>query len=205
MGILSNYENLDAGTVPNNVDKFEPSCPEIIRKDIPKAVFDIYSNFIGYEIHMMDNISIPFTVNKKIKVPMTSIVYRQAGLSPNNTVEGYYGQKAYNTIDCTSYTCYGYNINGYIWETDDVFVWDDCGTRTIELTPGMADSVLEVNLYDFRGKLLLTKNELGSNTLEWQFTEEDYKSLYCGMFRCEVNLIRPEYSEIIDTIQLIIL
>ena len=205
MGILSNYEHITNKPFPNNVDKFAIDCSATIDNRVPKEIYDVRNNFVGYEIHSMDNVEIPFTVNKSIRVPLTALVYRDRGLSPNNTTVGNRLQKAYNTIDCTSYTCYGYNINGYIWETDAFLEFDLCGDKQIELTPYMSESLIEVKIINFRGKTLLTKSDFGVDTLKWRLTEEEYNKLGTGIFNCEINCITEENSSTVDRIKLIIL
>ena len=204
MGILSNYENLSTTYTPNNVDTFSPECPQEIKCENPNKIINARGLFVGYEINFNDNVVIPFTINKSIKVPLTAIVYREASQSPDNTVEGQYGQKAYNIIDCKSYTCYGYNINGYIWEIDNVFEWDACGERCVTLTPNMSSNILEVNIYDFRGNKILSNSDFGVNTLNWNFTEKEYNKLRTGIFDCEINLITENYSKVIGKLKLVI-
>lgn len=166
MGMFDSYNNLNDNYIPNNI---EPRCcqTKILDSSIPKIIYNLNNEFVGYQWHSGDIFDLILSVNKKILVSESSLILDNQGEIPNVLLPGkFIGQKAYNIVDCKSWTLMSIIDDGYIWEEDKLFTYCDDGDKEIELRPDMTDKYIEFNLYDFRyDKIYSQVSDVGESSL----------------------------------------
>lgn len=171
---------------------------------LPRKVYNIKNNFIGYEWSYGDTFTFCLSTVEKIKIKEDSIVYQNFGECPDTSTVGYPGQQAYNVSSCTSWTCIGVYDGLFIWIKDDVVIYPDDGTLEIDLTPCAKDCELEVTIYNFRWEPIHTFKQLGANEISCVVNKEVSEDLVPGVYYCTFRVTCGSASYIKDKFMFIV-
>lgn len=200
MSMFDNYDNQNIFHVPNNISVNPAKEYNTIDTSIPKKIYDIKNNFIGYSWDYGDTFDLILSVNNKIPVKHDSIIFSEPNITPTTDTAGYKGLQAYNTIDNKSWTCVG-TINGlYVWVEDDEVTYAINGTTIIEMQRDVMDKTIIVDIYDFRWEHIKSYEESNSHTIACRIDD----TLQSGLYYCTVKLVGENKNELISKFSLTI-
>lgn len=191
--MFANYENLSSTYVPNNQKK-ELVKQEIFNQDIPKKEYDMNGNFIGYSFAYGDTVEIEYFLDKTVCVEEDAIIYERHDEKPDSTVEGYKGQKAYNTYDLNCWICESLDQSIYNWKKLDKFVVPENGKKSIHVKSNhiFTNSTAKVTISNFRyeevysASIELSPNE--SSAFSIVIDKELSTKLLKGIYNCLVEV-----------------
>ena len=108
MGMFDNYDNLNPDYIPNNTTKYIDKYYLTINSQIPRPLYDIKNNFLGYSWDNGEIFDFNMSVDDMITIRENSIIYDTPGESPDTyTIGEIEGQQAYNVVDAKSWTFSG--------------------------------------------------------------------------------------------------
>lgn len=96
-------------------------CDEVVEKysnNTPYAEYNAEGEIVGYYWYYGDTVDIQFDITGELTVEQDAIVYTCLGEKPTEKTAGKINQKAYNVVDCLSWTCVAIENDRYLWQED---------------------------------------------------------------------------------------
>lgn len=190
MGMFDNYNNINPDYIPNNTHNNTELKYMCIKNSLPRKIFDIKNNFIGYHWYTGERFEHTVSVNKSIQVENDAIIYTEEGQCPTiTTVATHTGQHAYNTKDSKSWTFCGKDKNTYIWVEDNYLVYPLKGDKTITLCTDMNNKYIHFNIFNFRWESIYEKNgNIGESELSVSIDESLSEILVPGVYYVIISI-----------------
>jgi hypothetical protein len=188
MNMFDNYNNGSITNTPNNLNDTSVYNEISISKDIPKEVYDINNQFVGYTWNHGDIFTFELNVNDVIKVHKYSLIYTESKEEPSTSTIGFKGQKAYNIKDRICWTCLGIYDDFYVWSEDEDITYDESGTKEITFETDMTDKSMEVTIYNFRWEPIKTFSNSDYNCILIDINTELSKELVSGLYKCRIRI-----------------
>lgn len=192
MSMFSSYENLPSNYIPNNSSPKEEKQTLRVEKTLPRVAKNVYGTPIGLSWNYGDRFDLKLSLKQKIKVNKDSIIYNKTGETPSTSTCGVAGKQAYNTRDCKSWTCVGFNDGLFLWIEDDNIIYSSDGTKEIELNPDFSNKNLICEIYNFRWELIANYSATGANDISIPVDDDIDKILKPGVYYC---LLRSKEGE----------
>ena len=194
MKMFDNYDNLDPEYIPNNISKDTDTNYIILDNTLPRPIYDIKNNFIGYTWDEGEFFDLNISVNDKIKVKENSIIFNCPGEYPDTyTAAEIKGQQAYNTADGKSWTYVGKANDLHIWIEDIDLIYPINGDKIIEINTDMIDNHIELDIYNFRWEKIYSKTgETGKSNIVLQIDEEMSEILKPSVYYVIVKICSEE-------------
>ena len=116
-------------------------------------------------------------------------------MSPSDTV-GKINQRAYNTADKISWTCIAIDGDKRDWHKDDIFTYDESGSRSVYVSAEdyLLDKFVEITLYNFRMEPIHTETFKGNPKIIFNITKELSKKLVKGIYYCSLSVFNEDVS-----------
>lgn len=204
MSMFDSYDNLNPRRIPNNISNNPPKEYNIIDTTIPKKMYNVKNEFIGYTWEYGTEFDFIISVNDLIKVKRDSVVYNEIGEEPTTATVGYKGQQCYNTVDNKSWTCVGIIDGFYVWVPDEKVTYAKDGTTTIEMQEDMTARSIRVEIYDFRRELLKSFENSGCNSICCRMDKDIYEVMKSGVHYVTVKILGLEEVEIKQNFEILI-
>ena len=186
MSMFTNYDNQPDNYIPDNIrDMLD--CPRLFLTDeLPLEEVNVLGKFIGYKWHYGDTFDFVIPTQKIVKVECDAIVYTDTHITPTQSTIGRIGQMAYNTVDLLCWKCRGLFGDVYEWDLQEWFTYPAKGTKEVTLIihKDIAQNKVKLNIYDFREEKVLERWFDGADTVSFSLTDEEYKVLIPGVYRC---------------------
>ena len=194
MGMFDTYDKLNPDYIPNNTTDYKDIYYLTIDSEIPRPMYDIKNNFLGYTWDKGEIFDFNISVDDMITVRENSIIYEHSGEQPDiYTVAEVEGQQAYNIVDCKSWTFSGKTENLYIWVEDTELTYPVNGDKSIMINTDMTDAHIQLDIYNFRWENIHTQNgEIGESDIVLHIDEEISKLLKPGVYYVTLKICSEE-------------
>ena len=190
MSMFDNYDNLSSSYKPNNNEQCI-TINKVYNDNIPKKEYNHNGVFIGYSWNYGDTVSIPYSVNKTIKVEEDAIIYLDRDQAPSSTTIGIFGQKAYNSIDKKCWICKTLDQDVYNWVEQDKFTYPSNGTKEMLIINDldMISKSIKFTISNFRKEEIYSTESNGSSNMTIYIDEELSKKLVKGLYYANFSII----------------
>lgn len=154
MGLLDNYNNLQADYIPNNFNQCVEQnlnnqfAPE--NKTRPYIEYNERGEQIGYYWYQGDTVEFEFDLIGEITLQYDSIIYNIPNKSPTSETIGKLNQLAYNIVDKKEWKCTSINNNIYTWEEVEYSIPNWGSNYYITAEEYLKDKYIRIQLFDFR-------------------------------------------------------
>lgn len=194
MGMFDRYDNLSSDYIPDNTTTYLDKEFLTIDSQIPRPMYDINNNFIGYSWDKGELFEFEVSVDDMITVRKNSLLFNNTGEAPDSyTVAETIGQQAYNTVDAKSWTFVGKTDNLYNWIEDDELLYPVNGDKSIIIHTDMTNKYIELSIFNFRQELVYSQQGvLNESSLMLKVDEELSKILNSGIYNVEVKICSDE-------------
>ena len=182
--MFDNYDKLNPDYIPNNTTTYLDTEYLTIDSEVPRPMYDIKNNFIGYTWDEGESFDFKMSVDDMITIRRNSLIYEKAGEHPDvYTVAEVGGQQAYNVVDAKSWTFTGKSSNLYIWVEDDELTYPVNGDKSIMINTDMTDAYIELDIYNFRWEKIYSQNgEVGNSDIVLHIDSEMSDILKPGVY-----------------------
>ncbi len=201
MGMFLNYQNIADNYMPNNLINAFPlkvTDSKLYPTDASKPYeeYNVKGELDGYFWRYGDTLNLEFSLDGEITLEGNSIVVSSRGVTPTNSTAGRVGQRFYNVLDFTSYTCVSTMGGRYIWEKDPVFTYPSCAEKTVYVSASdyLADKDVEVTIYNFRLEPICKKIYKGATTIVFPIDTELSSVLVKGIYYCSLRVFSATMS-----------
>jgi hypothetical protein len=195
---------MDPNYMPHNVEHNHNEQYLEVENTLPRKVYNIQDNFIGYSWSEGDTFTFNINVNDTIKVKEDSIINNESGVYPTTETIGYKCQQAYNTVDNKSWTCVDCLNGMFIWVLNTVVTYSKYGTKEINMNIDMQGKTLKFDLYNFRWELLENVSKQNSDTLQLHIDEELSDKLPSGLYYGVISIIDDDNIQTKDKFTIMI-
>ena len=208
MGMFLNYQNIADNYIPNNLQTAFPhnvaeSKLNPLDASKPYEEYDVKGNLCGYFWRYGETLNLEFQIDGEITVEDDAIILTTAGSIPDQTMGSYVGQRAYNIIDCTSWTCAAIVGDKFVWNMDAEFSYPETAQRSIYISADdyLKDKVAKVTLYNFRMEPIVEKAFPASSKVVFPIDKELSLQLQKGIYYCKVSISNDLINQIVfDTV-----
>lgn len=184
MGMFDKYDKLNPDYIPNNTTTYLGTEYLTIDSEVPRPMYDIKNNFIGYTWDEGEFFDFKLSVDDMITVRENSLIYDKPGEGPDlYTIAEMEGQQAYNVVDAKSWTFTGKAENLYIWIEDTELTYPTKGDKSIMINTDMTDAYIQMNIYNFRWENIYSQNgEIGESDIVLHIDNEMSETLKPGVY-----------------------
>lgn len=185
MSMFDNYKNLNPDYIPDNRKETLPSCNVEFDDALPKVLNGYWGEPIGYTWHYGDTFTAHINLNTLITIDDGDIVYTEEGESPDENTRGEFLQNIYNTYDLKRWVCMSLGQSVYKWKEISPFSYPKHAERQVYLQDARAyeGKPIIFSILNFRGEPVYTKELLGAQIVDVEFSEETSKKLVPGLYR----------------------
>jgi hypothetical protein len=194
---FNNYENIDINYIPNNSLITPIKKQKTIYKNIPYKEYDRKGRLRAYYWNYKDQFTLNIDFDKTYYVDEDAIVYTLNGEAPTKDTIGKIGQYCYNTADILCWQCIGIIDEQYLWKQKDSFIIPSYGTKKIFINPDFTNSVLEVNILNFRREVIDTILLTSLENIDYCIDEELANLLIPGLYFITLTL-KDENELLVD-------
>ena len=205
MSMFDNYDFLPSNYIPNNLTTSPPLEYKVIDDYIPKKIYNLKNDFIGYSWNYGYIFDFKLSVNDIIKVKDDSIIFTTAEEEPTDSLVGYKGQQCYNTVKNKSWTCSGHIQGIYVWVEDKYVTYDAHGTKEIEMVTDVSDSTITFEMYDKKWKLIYSITAEEVNEIICPISKDLYDKMKPDVYHCTLRVIGNNTERIKKQFEIVIL
>lgn len=202
MRMFSNYQDLSANYIPNNLTCKFPTRIEqskLYSQDASKPYeeYNTEGKLIGYYWHQGDILNLEFMIDGEITVETTALVLSNVGQVPTTETTGFVGQRCYNIRDFKSWTCRGQLDNQYVWEIDAVFTYPTGADRSVYMDASdyLKGKTALITLYNFRMEPIYEYSVEATPFIVFPIDAELTSKLVKGIYFCSVRIYNSTMSQ----------
>lgn len=118
----------------SNLNIYGNSCSELkyfsdVQLNEKYFNYDKYGNPNGYQWEHKETLTLKFDFHPYYLVENNSIIYTEPSQQPTVNTQGFIGQKAYNSVDLTTWMCVDILVDQFIWTEFPTFTLPNVGTN----------------------------------------------------------------------------
>lgn len=197
-----NYHNIANNYQPNNLIKsfphsYEESKLAPVEASKPFEEYNIKGELIGYFWRYGETLNLEFNIDGEITLESDALIYKSHGVGPTENTFAKVGQRAYNLLDLTSWTCVArVSANKYLWEQDAEFTYPNNGAKKVYISAEdyLKDKFIDVTLYNFRMEPIHTYTTSATASIIFPIDKDLSKTLVKGIYYCSVQVYNEEVS-----------